>query len=484
MQTGSLQMANASTIPDDRYSPNTKTGDLVEAGQSVERPSKKRRVMILGGGFGGTYAAGHLDKTLARRHDVEVVLISRENYLLFTPLLHEVAAGDLFPGDIVNPLRKMLTGVRLIEGDVVHIDLQARTVRYVAGGLRREHELAYDYLLLALGSEPNYFGMKAVEARAATMKTLTDAALLRNRMVALLEEAATEDDEVSRRKFLTFVVAGGGFAGVETVGAMNDFLRETVRYYPELDASMLRLVLVHPGKTVLPELGERLGKYAQEQLRARGVEIRLETRVMGYDGGIVQLAPGDGIGAMTLVWTAGVKPAVVLEALSVEKVKGRVKVNEFLEVAGHEGSVWAAGDCAAVPDGKGGIQPGTAQHGLREALAAARNVKAIATGNSQKPFRYATLGQLASIGHHAGVAQILGMRFSGFLAWWLWRTVYLSKMPGIAKKVRVAIQWSLDLLFSREIEQIVTVRDVEKIEKLGAILRDARDGQGDGRSRT
>jgi NADH:quinone reductase (non-electrogenic) len=188
----------------------------------------------------------------------------------------------------------------------------------------------------------------------------------------------------------------------------------------------------------------------------------------------VNLTPGDSIGTMSLVWTAGVTPAAVLSPLAVDRVKGRVKVNEFLEVAGHEGVVWAVGDCAAVPDGNAGIHPPTAQHGMRQAIAAARNIEAVVRGEAQKPFRFSTIGQLASIGHRTGVAQILGMRFSGFVAWWLWRAVYLSKLPEISKKVRVAIKWSLDLMFPREIEQLVTLRDVEGMEKLGATLRAMR----------
>jgi NADH dehydrogenase len=408
-----------------------------------------------------------------------VVLISRENYLLFTPMLHEVAAGDLDPADIVNPVRKMAPGARLIQSEVTDIDLRARVIRYAVGALRQPRELTFDYLLLALGSETNYFGMNDVEAAAAPMKTLGDAALLRNRMVALLEEAAQETDGARRRRLLTFVVAGGGFAGVETVGAINDFLRETLSYYPELDESMLRVVLVHTGKVVLPELGERLGRYAQEKLRHRGVEVRLGTRVTGYEGGAVKVAPGDPIGAMSLVWTAGVSPAAVLGPLRVEKVKGRVKVNEFLEVPGHEGAVWAVGDCAAVPDGSGGLHPPTAQHGMREGVAAARNIEAAIEGGAPRPFRFSTVGQLASIGHRTGVAQVLGVRFSGFIAWLLWRTVYLSKLPGVSKKARVAIKWSLDLLFPREIEQLVTLRDVEQIEKLGATLRAVRGARAE-----
>ena len=448
-------------------------GSTRSAGAGEGRPCRKR-VLILGGGFGGAYAARRLGQTLGKREDVEVVLVSRENYLLFTPMLHEVAAGDLYPPDIVEPLRKRLRDVRFIEGEVTDIDLKARVVRCALGPRRRQQEMTYDYLLLALGSETNYLGMAQVAARASTMKTLGDAALLRNRMVAMLEDAAQEPDEGARRRLMTFVVAGGGFAGVETVGAINDFLRETLGHYPELDPSMLRVVLVHSGEAVLPELGERLGRYAQEKLRDRGVEVRLRTRLVGYDDWVVTVSAGEPIPANTLVWTAGVKPAAAIESLAVQKLKGRLKVNEFLELAGYEGAVWAVGDSAAVPDGRGGTHPPTAQHGLRQGVVAAKNIEAALNGATPKPFRYTTLGQLASIGHHTGVAQVFGMRFSGFAAWWLWRTVYLAKLPGIGRKIRVAMQWTLDLLLSRQIEQFLTPKDLEQIEQLAVLVRENR----------
>lgn len=441
---------------------------------TLTTPPARRRVVILGGGFGGIYAARRLEKTLGRRQDVEVVLISRENYLLFTPMLHEVAAGDLYPPDIVDPLRKRLRRVRFIEGEVTDIDLNLRAVRYAVGALRRPQEVSFDYLLVALGSETNYFGMEQVAERAVTMKTLGDAVLLRNRMVALLEDAATETDEAARRRLLTFVVAGGGFAGVETAGAINDFLRDALNDYPELDASLLRLVLVHPGDVLLPELGVPLGRYTERKLRERGVDVRLGARVIGYDGRVAALSSGEPISASTLVWTAGVTPAPAVASLLVEKVKGRLKVNEYLELAGHEGMVWAVGDAAAVPDRRGGFHPPTAQHGLREGVAAAKNIEAALDGSGRRPFRFSTIGQLASIGYHAGVAQILGMRFSGFLASWLWRSVYLTKLPGFGKKVRVAIQWTLDVLFSRQVEQFLTLKDLEQIEQLAAQLRRSR----------
>ncbi|MCW5766809.1 MAG: NAD(P)/FAD-dependent oxidoreductase [Phycisphaeraceae bacterium] len=444
---------------------------------ATARIHSRKRVLVLGGGFGGAYAARMLGRTLGARADVEVVLISQENYLLFTPMLHEVAAGDLHPPDIVAPLRRFLRNVRFIQGETVSIDLQSRRVNCTVGPLRRPQEVSYDYLLLALGSETNFFGMAGVAEYASSMKTLGDAALLQNRMVALLEDAATEPDEAARRRLVTFVVAGGGFAGVETAGAMNDFLRDAIRQYPELDPSMLRLVLVHSGEALLPELGDRLGRYAEEQLRRRGVEIVVGARVTGYDRWVVTLSRGESIPANTLVWTAGVKPAPTVEALPVEKMKGRLKVNMCLELAGHEGVVWAVGDSAAVPDGRGGFHPPTAQHAMRQGLAAAKNIAAALDRREPKPFRFSTIGLLASIGHRTGVAQILGVRFSGLAAWWLWRSVYLLKLPGLAKKVRVAIQWTLDLMFPRQVEQLLTLRALEQVERLASQVHSGQSEQ-------
>jgi len=221
---------------------------------------KTTRIVIAGGGFAGLYAAMHFDKRLARRADVEVTLISRENFILFTPMLHEVAAGDLYPGDIVNPLRRILRHVKFFEADVQAVDLNVRRVHCTGGIADRELEFEFDHLLLTLGSDTNFFNTDGVRDWSVTMKSLSDAALLRNRMVALLEEASLEKDEAARRTLLTFVTAGGGFAGVETNGAVNDFLRETVKFYHSLSEETIRVVVVHPGAFLLPELGEKLGR--------------------------------------------------------------------------------------------------------------------------------------------------------------------------------------------------------------------------------
>lgn len=427
---------------------------------------KKTKVVILGGGFAGLYAAIYLDKTLARRGEVELTVIARENFTLFTPMLHEVAAGDLHPTDIVNPIRRILHHARFVEAEVQAIDLEARSVHCAGGLARLAMEFEFDHLLVALGSETNFFELPGVSEWAVTMKTLSDAALLRNRMLALFEEASLYDDPVVRRQLLTFVVAGGGFSGVETAGALNDLMREAMGAYPELNEELIRVIIVHPGKFLLPELGEKLGRYAERKLCERKVEVLKGVRVASYDGSVVSLADGQSISASTLIWTAGVKPSPAIAALPCRKEHGHLVVNEFLAVPEYSG-LWAAGDCAAVPDLKTGkIQPPTAQHGLREGLIAAKNIEAAILGRPLRPFTFTTLGQLAAIGHRNGVAMMFGMKFSGFLAWLMWRSIYLMKLPRLHKKLRVMTGWGLDLLFARELEQMITLRDVEAMSQL------------------
>ncbi|HTD86872.1 MAG TPA: NAD(P)/FAD-dependent oxidoreductase [Candidatus Binatia bacterium] len=432
---------------------------------------KTTRIVIAGGGFAGLYAAMHFDKRLARRADVEVTLISRENFILFTPMLHEVAAGDLYPGDIVNPLRRILRHVKFIDADVQAVDLNARCVHCKATVADRELEFEFDHLLLTLGSETNFFNMDGVRDWSVTMKSLTDAALLRNRMVALLEEASLQSDEAARRQTLTFVTAGGGFSGTETTGAVNDFVRETVRYYPQLREELIRVVMVHPGNFILPELGEELGHYAERKLRERKVEVIKGARVANYDGVVVTLSDGTSIPAATLIWTAGVKPSPVIASLPCEKERGRLLVSEYLAVTGVPG-LWAAGDCAAVPIlNTENFHPPTAQHGLREGVTVAKNIEATILDRLLKSFRYKMMGQLASIGHRSGVAMVFGIKFSGFIAWWFWRSVYLMKLPRLAKKLRVMVSWTLDLFFGQEIEQTISVRDVEALSAQLARVR-------------
>jgi NADH:ubiquinone reductase (H+-translocating) len=417
-----------------------------------QKSMKKNRVLILGGGFGGLYAALEFEKR--RDPDFEVTLISQDNFFLFTPMLHEIAASDLDLTHIVNPIRKMLRHVHFFEGDVRSIDIQKREVVVAHGFDQHTHSLEYDHIVFALGSVTNFYNIPNLMETAVTMKSLGDAIGLRNRLIEHLEEADTECAANDREPLLTFVVAGGGFAGVETIGSINDFLKEALPYYSNLKSEMMRVVLVHPGEFVLPELGEELGHYASRKLARRGVEIRPNTKIKTVTSTGVELTDGTRINTGTLVWTAGTAPHPLLEQLPLPKEHQRLKVNAAMGVEGYPGT-WALGDCAMIPDEHGGYQPPTAQHASREGKVLAHNIVANTRGKDLVPFRFNTLGLLASIGRRTGVARILGVNFSGFVAWWLWRTIYLLKLPRFEKKLRVALDWTLDVFFSKDFVQFL-----------------------------
>jgi NADH dehydrogenase len=418
----------------------------------------KPRVVILGGGFGGMYAALEFERALARGADLDVTLVNRDNFFLFTPMLHEVAASDLDITNIVSPIRKLLRRVTFFHGDIEAIDLVHKRIGLSHGHEQHCHSLPYDHLVLALGSTTNFFDIPGLADRALTMKSLSDAILLRHHLIANLEEADFECGTSLRAPLLNFVVAGGGFAGVETIAAMNDFLREAVRFFPHIREEMLRIILVNSGKVILPELGEKLGTYAQRKLTEQKIEIHSNCKVTAVTDRDVTLSDGTTVTTNTLVWTTGVSPHPLLDTLPCPKARGRVLVNEYLEVPEWPG-VWAFGDCALVPDPKtGAFHPPTAQHALREGKVAARNILATVRGDRLKPFLYSTLGLLAPIGKRTGVATILGVNFSGFIAWWLWRTIYLLKLPRFEKKVLVALDWTLDVLFSKDMVHFRTTR--------------------------
>jgi NADH dehydrogenase len=417
------------------------------------------RIVVLGGGFGGIYAVRELERRLRRERDVEITLVNQDNFFVFTPMLHEVAASDLDLTHIVNPIRKLLHRASFFSGDVIEIDLQGKAV-VVAHGLdgAHPHRLEYDHLVLALGSVTNFFATPGVAEHALTMKSLGDAIAVRNRLIDSLEEADFECSAETRRRRLCFVVAGGGFAGVETIAAIHDFVHEALPHYRHLRREDVRMVLVHPGEVILPELSQRLGRYAERKLRHRGLDIRLGTKVAGFSEAGVLLSDGSVVESANLIWTAGTSPNPLLDALPCARERGRVKVDEFLAVPGWPG-VWALGDCALVPDrASGGFCPPTAQHASRQGHVAAANVAAEIRGRRKHPFAFKTLGQLAAIGRRTGVANILGVNFSGFFAWWLWRTIYLMKLPRFERKLRVALDWTLDLVFTKDLVQCPTER--------------------------
>src|SRR5437764_3570396 len=412
----------------------------------VTRKTRKKRIVILGGGFGGVYAAMQLEKLLVADRVAEISLVSHDNFFLFTPMLHEIAASDLEITNIVNPLRKLLRKAEVLVGDVNQIDLPNKRVSISHGYRNHSLQIDYDHLVIALGSVTNFYDIPGLADLAVPMKSLRDAIQLRAQIIRHLEEANSECDLADRQSLLTFVVAGGGFAGVETVAALNDFVREALPFYPNLCEEMLRVMLVHSGSVILPELGESLGRYTQKVLARRGVEVRFNTRVKSMTENSVFLVDGVAIPSRTLVWTAGTVPNPLILSLPCANERGRIRVNQFLQVPDWP-DVWAVGDCAFVPDirNPGKCHPPTAQHAMREGRVVAQNIAAALSGRPLKSFSFKTIGLLASIGRRTGVARVFGFNFSGFFAGWIWRTVYLSKLPGLDKKIRVAFDWTLDL---------------------------------------
>ncbi len=421
----------------------------------------KKRILILGGGFAGAYTALHLEKHFRRSPDIEIILIAKENFVLFTPMLHEVAGGDVAITDIVQPLRKMLRHTRVGVADIEAIDLVNKQVRVRHPDVPTAYEITYDHLVLAVGAVTNFYRTPGLEEHALTMKSLGDAMLVRNRVIDALMLADNQIKEDDKKKTLTVVVAGGGFAGVETAGAVNDLLHETRRFYSTVTAAMIHVVVVHPGEVILPELSESLGRFAQTKLARRGVELRLKTKVSSFDGQAVTLDDGTTIPSRMLIWTAGITPPPLLATLPCKLERGRILATECLQVQGWPG-VWTLGDCSLVPDvlNPGKFHPPTAQHAIRQAKVLADNIVAVMRGGQPQPFKFKIIGMLATIGRRNGVAQVYGLKFSGIFAWCMWRAIYLGKLPGFQNKVRILIDWMLDMFFSKDIVQIPTLRSL------------------------
>jgi NADH dehydrogenase len=415
-------------------------------------------IVILGGGFAGLYTALGLERLLKREERVSVTLLNAENFFLFTPMLPETGASSIATRHIVSPLRKLLRRTRFAEVEVESIDLNSRIVlaRHSLTGAPRE--FAYDHLVITLGGVTNYFGVPGAGEHSLPFKTLGDAIYVRNHTIDKLEEAAVEPERSS--ELLTFVIAGGGLTGVEIAGALNDFVRAAAKYYPEIEPERIRLLLIEAGPRLMPEMNERLASFAERVLNERGVEVRTSTAVVNVYENSLKLSTGERIETGTLIWAAGALPNPLIGGLDLPKdPRGRIQVNEYLEVEGVE-NVWSLGDCASVPDVQSGRpHPPTAQHAVREAKTAARNIAATFGIAEKKPFRYRTLGQLALVGERTGVADVMGHQFSGFIAWFMWRTYYLARIPMLEKRLRVMMDWTLDLFFERDLVQLAVARE-------------------------
>jgi len=433
--------------------------------QSPNPPNpEQKRIVILGGGFAGMTTAQNLEEAFGPDRSVSFTLVSETNALLFTPMLAEVAGSSLEPSHISTPLRTSLRRTQVIRGRVSEVDLEGRRIKVAmeGGGVR---ELIYDQVVLALGAVSNYLGLKNVQELAFDFKSLLDAIRIRNHVIDMFEQADRETDSELRRERLTFVIAGGGFAGVELAGAINDFSRGILADYPNISPDDLEIVLVHSRDCILPELSESLGRYAQESMAMRGVTFRLNCRLSDFAPGRVTLSDGE-VRARTLVWTAGTAPNPLLRTLPLEiDRRGAVIVENTMAVTGRPG-VWAVGDCAALKDAKTGNPcPPTAQFALREARLLARNLRATLQGRALKPFHFDSLGALCVVGHHTACAELAvpfmrrkSMRFRGLFAWLLWRGIYLGKLPGLERKIRVLSDWVIELFFPRDIVQTIELK--------------------------
>jgi NADH dehydrogenase FAD-containing subunit len=487
-------------------------------------PIHPKKILILGGGFAGVEVLRRLQDRFQNDVSVDITMVSKDNFFLFTPMLHEVASGMIETRHIVTPIRAFCNRAKFYAAKVKSIDLKNKKVviespvssSYITNtntnidrnsvAMNKESSdalllpkvnkeaqldyLAYDYLVIAIGSETKFFGMTDIEKHALTIKSWNDAIIIRNHVIHQLEQAelllrrqqqqpSDENDtnnspkpnqENERQSLLTFVIVGGGFAGVETAGELNNFLRDSAMdYYHNIEPKDIRVIIIQSGNRLLPEMSEDLAEFAMQKLQQSGVEVILNTRVTGANSNSVKLKDGGTISTSTIIWSGGVVPNSITEELPCEhdKKSGRIVVNKFLEVQAYPG-VFAIGDCAYIIDpNTGNPYPPTAQHAIREGTVVANNIISMIEGkieNNKKVFDYKTKGMMATIGKRSGIGKILGLEVQGFLAWWIWRTYYLANLPTLQKKLRVMADWTLDIFFKRDVTMLKTFVEEEEEE--------------------
>lgn len=411
-------------------------------------------VLILGGGFGGLYAARKLERTLPPA-SARVTIVTDVNFMLYTPLLPGAAAGTLEPRHVVVPLREQLDRTDLVLGHVTGAEPDRKVV-HVQTAEGQQRELSYDQLIVTLGSISRTMPIPGLREHAVGFKTLSDAIALRNQILQTLERAESAEDDATRRALLTYVFVGAGYAGLEAAAELQDFAADVVDMYPRSRLHGLRFILVEARERVMPEISADLAEFAVTELRRRGVEVRTGTTVERVSADSIELSDGDVVPCRTVAWTAGVRPHPVVSELGLPLDDGgRIKVDRYCRVEGHA-DVWAIGDAAAVPDPArpGQSTPPTCQHALRQGRTVAGNVAAALGGGKPKPFTYKTLGVFVDMGRHQAVAQTLGIKWRGFPAWFLARTYHLAAMPGLSRQLRLVVDWTVDLLFGRDASEL------------------------------
>ena len=423
----------------------------------VDVGKDRKHIVVLGGGFGGVYTAQALEKLLGENEDVQISLVNRENYFVFQPMLPEIVSGSIGLTDMVSPLAHLLPRTNVHVREVEKIDFTAKTVTLSPGFLPRHNVLQYDHLVFALGNVTDFRGLRGLPEHALPFKNLADALNLRNHLIKALGEAAVEKDERLRQQLLTFVVAGGGFSGVEVVAEINDFVRRSAPdYRGRIDEKEIRVILLHNMERILPEMDEKLAIFAQRKLAQRGVDIRFGTRLSAATGEAAILDGGERIETKTLVSTVPSSPHPLIQSIPTlpKSRNGKIEVDEHLQVKGTD-DLWAVGDCAAIPLITGGMCPPTAQHATRQGQTAAENILlSLKNSRTRKTYAFKGLGMMGSLGHHSAVAQVMGLQISGFIAWLMWRGIYLMKLPGATRRARVLLAWVLDYIMPPDSVQL------------------------------
>jgi NADH dehydrogenase len=430
----------------------------MEAPMSTHSPTRNPRIVIVGGGFAGAYCAQTLERLL-RRDEAEVVLLDRNNYFIFYPLLVEAGTGSLEPRHAVVSIRSFLRRTRFVMGEVVGADFDRQEIRYRMPETQGEERLQYDQLVLNPGSVTRVPNVPGLSGYGFEMKSLTDAVRMRDRAIQQLERASACDDAEDRRRLLHFVIVGANFTGVEVAGEFQVFLSRACRkHYPNLRPDDVTITLVELGTRILPALDEDLATYATERMRRRGIRVELGTTVSRVERDHVILGDGRRLDTETVIWCAGIAPSPLIEKLAVPTdARGYVECDRELRVRGFD-DVWAIGDSSVNIGPDGSAYPATAQHAVRQGQHLAGNLVRVLRGEPPRPCDIRSAGSIAALGCRTGVAKVFGFKLSGFPAWFLWRTVYLMKMPGFARRIRIAIDWTMDLLFPRDAVQLGLAR--------------------------
>lgn len=418
-----------------------------------------KRIVILGGGFGGVYAAIYLEKYLKKEiktGEIELCLINKENYFVYQPMLPEVVSGSVGIFDTVSPIKRLVPKTLLYVREIDKIDLENKQVMLVPQFSHATTPIAYDHLILALGNITEFKDNPGMHEHALPFKNLADAINIRNRVIDAIGAAATEPDPALRKQLLTFVIGGGGFSGTELCAEVNDYAKLICKEYSQISPKDVQVVLVHKkGRLLDRELPESLGNYAGKLLAKRGVDIRFGRMLIAATPEGAVLDDKTRILSKTIISSVPSVPNPLIEEAALPKSHGRVQTNPFMQVEGHE-NIWALGDCALIPLVKEkNFCPPTAQFAIREAKQLAKNLAAELKGKEKKAFHFSALGMLGALGHRSAVAELFGVfKFSGFLAWVMWRFIYWMKLPGIDRKIKVAVYWFLDLFIPAETVQL------------------------------